>query len=136
MNKCPDCGTLFHQPFKCTTCGAQKLYDATMTSLQDELEIANEERSRIGALVGMAELEPNGRYSYGDVYSEVYNMFEILRRESEASREFHLEAELALAGKNIKLKKALQDILKAEDAAAMCYIALAALELQNIGEKE
>ena len=29
---CPDCRNQFVQPFVCTTCGAQKLYDHTVTS--------------------------------------------------------------------------------------------------------
>jgi hypothetical protein len=29
---CPDCKCQFVQPFKCTTCGAEKLYDATVRS--------------------------------------------------------------------------------------------------------
>ena len=34
-HKCPSCRNEFLQPFVCTTCGAQKLYDATVTSLQE-----------------------------------------------------------------------------------------------------
>jgi hypothetical protein len=32
MNICPDCKCEFVQPFKCITCGAQKLYDVTVIS--------------------------------------------------------------------------------------------------------
>jgi hypothetical protein len=32
LHTCPDCKCQFVQPFKCTTCGAQKLYDATVRS--------------------------------------------------------------------------------------------------------
>jgi hypothetical protein len=32
MNICPDCKCGFVQPFKCITCGAQKLYDVTVIS--------------------------------------------------------------------------------------------------------
>lgn len=32
LHTCPDCKCQFVQPFKCTTCGAQKLYDATVHS--------------------------------------------------------------------------------------------------------
>jgi hypothetical protein len=31
-SKCPDCGNTFLQPFVCTSCGAQKLYDTTLTT--------------------------------------------------------------------------------------------------------
>ena len=34
MSECPECHNQFVQPFVCTTCGAAKLYDATVTSLQ------------------------------------------------------------------------------------------------------
>ena len=37
-HECRSCGNLFVQPFVCTTCGAQKLYDATLKSAQDEIE--------------------------------------------------------------------------------------------------
>lgn len=36
---CPDCKNTFLQPFVCTTCGAQKLYDNTVLNLSN----ANEE---------------------------------------------------------------------------------------------
>lgn len=36
--QCPDCRNEFAQPFVCTTCGAQKLYDVTLQSAQDEIE--------------------------------------------------------------------------------------------------
>lgn len=38
MNRCPDCRNLFVQPFTCTTCGAQKLYDETVRSLHGRCE--------------------------------------------------------------------------------------------------
>ncbi|MCR4300749.1 MAG: hypothetical protein NUV51_03990 [Sulfuricaulis sp.] len=40
---CPGCHNEFLQPFKCTTCGAQKLYDCTLRSAEEraaELETA------------------------------------------------------------------------------------------------
>jgi hypothetical protein len=36
LHTCPDCKNRFVQPFTCTTCGAEKLYDATVRSLQAE----------------------------------------------------------------------------------------------------
>ena len=38
MSQCPDCRNEFVQPFVCTTCGAQKLYDVTLQSAQNEIE--------------------------------------------------------------------------------------------------
>ena len=35
---CPSCRNQFVQPFVCTTCGAQKLHDHTMDTLEAELE--------------------------------------------------------------------------------------------------
>jgi hypothetical protein len=32
LHVCPDCKCQFVQPFVCTTCGAQKLYDVTVHS--------------------------------------------------------------------------------------------------------
>jgi hypothetical protein len=38
MNICPDCKNSFVQPFKCITCGAEKLYDATVRSQAERIE--------------------------------------------------------------------------------------------------
>ena len=38
---CPSCANTFMQPFVCTTCGAQKLHDATLDALQTSLAAAN-----------------------------------------------------------------------------------------------
>lgn len=38
FHKCPDCKCLFVQPFKCTTCGAEKLYDETVRSQAATIE--------------------------------------------------------------------------------------------------
>jgi hypothetical protein len=48
MSECPECHNQFVQPFVCTTCGAAKLYDATVTSLQARNEAlrAGNERLR------------------------------------------------------------------------------------------
>lgn len=35
---CPDCKNEFVQPFVCTTCGAQKLYDKTVRSQAAQIE--------------------------------------------------------------------------------------------------
>lgn len=40
---CPDCKNTFHQPFKCVTCGAQKLYDSTLLAAQQRAEKAEAE---------------------------------------------------------------------------------------------
>lgn len=37
MSTCPDCKNNFAQPFLCVTCGAEKLYDATLKAAQSEL---------------------------------------------------------------------------------------------------
>ena len=38
MQTCPDCKNQFVQPFKCITCGAEKLYDATVSSQAQRIE--------------------------------------------------------------------------------------------------
>ena len=35
---CPDCRNQFVQPFVCTTCGAQRLYDATVKSQAEAIQ--------------------------------------------------------------------------------------------------
>jgi hypothetical protein len=44
MNICPDCKNSFLQPFVCTTCGAEKLYDTTLANTQSELAAVIEQR--------------------------------------------------------------------------------------------
>lgn len=46
MNRCPDCKNEFVQPFVCTTCGAEKLYDATVVTLQNQLAAAQSDAKR------------------------------------------------------------------------------------------
>jgi len=38
MQTCPDCKCQFVQPFKCITCGAEKLYDHTVRSQAGEIQ--------------------------------------------------------------------------------------------------
>jgi hypothetical protein len=40
VQKCPECHNEFMQPFTCTTCGAQKLYDATLATAENRLALA------------------------------------------------------------------------------------------------
>jgi len=35
--QCPSCKNIFHQPFLCITCGAEKLYDATLKAAQSDV---------------------------------------------------------------------------------------------------
>lgn len=51
MNTCPECKNLFVQPFCCTTCGAQKLYDHTVTSQAQIIEWQRTEIERLRAAV-------------------------------------------------------------------------------------
>ena len=62
----------------CGRCGSK---DDMIAQLQNELNIANYERSRIGALVGMVEHGPGARYSYGDVFDTVDELLTTLRRD-------------------------------------------------------
>ena len=38
MSQCPDCRNEFVQPFVCTTCGAEKLYDATVREQASQIK--------------------------------------------------------------------------------------------------
>ena len=38
-HKCPDCKNDFAQEFKCITCGAEKLYDATVRNQAKRIEV-------------------------------------------------------------------------------------------------
>lgn len=38
MSQCPDCRNEFVQPFVCTSCGAEKLYDATVRGQAMQIE--------------------------------------------------------------------------------------------------
>ena len=47
MNRCPDCKNEFLQQFVCTTCGAEKLYDATVATLRNQLAAAIAQRDEM-----------------------------------------------------------------------------------------
>lgn len=56
MSECPSCKNEFMQPFVCTTCGAEKLYDATLASiterrdqLEQRLKVVEAENARLKA---------------------------------------------------------------------------------------
>lgn len=38
LHTCPDCKCQFVQPFVCTTCGAQKLYDVTVRTQAEDIK--------------------------------------------------------------------------------------------------
>ena len=44
---CHDCKNTFSQPFVCTTCGAGKLYDATLQVVQERAEKAEAENAAL-----------------------------------------------------------------------------------------
>lgn len=46
-NMCPECRNTFMQPFVCTTCGAQKLYDTTLRTAMLRAEKAEHEIERL-----------------------------------------------------------------------------------------
>ena len=48
---CPDCKNVFLQPFRCTTCGAQKLYDTTLRQAEQRAERAEAELAAARALM-------------------------------------------------------------------------------------
>jgi hypothetical protein len=50
---CPSCKNAFVQPFVCITCGAEKLYDATVRSQQQYIESL---RTRLSAATAALEL--------------------------------------------------------------------------------
>lgn len=48
---CPDCRNQFVQPFVCTTCGAQKLYDHTVSSQASTIEALRKQLDEAASLV-------------------------------------------------------------------------------------
>lgn len=64
VNVCPDCRNTFLQPFVCTTCGAQKLYDETVRSQAATIDRLTKREAELERVVeAAAELAarlPNG----------------------------------------------------------------------------
>ena len=60
-HKCPDCHNEFVQPFVCTTCGAQKLYDVTVTHLHEQNESL---RSRLAEAERLLRICTDTREAY------------------------------------------------------------------------
>lgn len=50
---CPDCKCSFVQPFRCVTCGAQKLYDNTVLSLERSVAFYKAETERLQAALNI-----------------------------------------------------------------------------------
>ena len=64
---CHECKNTFRQPFVCTTCGAGKLYDATLQVVQERAEKAEAENAAL-----RDEMRDNGAYEQGeDTYKEI-----------------------------------------------------------------
>lgn len=51
---CPDCKNVFLQPFRCTTCGAQKLYDTTLRQAKQRAERAEADLAASRAFIANA----------------------------------------------------------------------------------
>ena len=53
MSQCPDCRNEFVQPFVCTTCGAEKLHDATVREQASQIKRLTTLLNRIHIVLGM-----------------------------------------------------------------------------------
>jgi hypothetical protein len=65
---CPDCKCQFVQPFKCTTCGALKLYDATVKSQAETIE---HQRDRIESIFNVSI---DGKLGYKDRVARIQQL--------------------------------------------------------------
>ena len=65
-HECPSCRNAFVQPFVCTTCGAQKLYDATLATVTTPRDEANQKLAL--AVAALKEFDPY-RVGYGNSLS-------------------------------------------------------------------
>jgi hypothetical protein len=86
-HQCPNCKNEFVQPFRCTTCGAQKLYDATVTSLQarnDALaeRLAEAERIMRLAIASGDFVSDNVLYVYKEDYEAMERFLATADREN------------------------------------------------------
>lgn len=70
MNTCPDCKCEFVQPFRCATCGAQKLYDHTVTSQQQTIDALRARVAELEAAVRAMVLEASQTMQMRDEYQE------------------------------------------------------------------
>jgi hypothetical protein len=68
MNTCPDCKCEFVQPFRCATCGAQKLYDHTVTSQQQTIDALRARVAELEAAVRAMVLEASQTMQMRDEY--------------------------------------------------------------------
>lgn len=71
MNTCPSCHNQFHQPFVCTTCGAEKLYDATTRTLTAKVGYRDQLLQRFIDLCFIGDVdETTEAYGWGDLIRE------------------------------------------------------------------
>lgn len=99
-NICPECRNTFMQPFVCTTCGAQKLYDTTLRNAVLRAEKAEHEIERLRAecealrkmddiveqLRALEKREAGNCYSVNKAMLDAAAEIERLRAEREALR--------------------------------------------------
>lgn len=74
MSQCPDCRNEFVQPFVCTTCGAEKLYDATVREQASQIKRLTTLLNRTHIVLGMLtddmhdeDIPPQARALIADV---------------------------------------------------------------------
>ena len=118
-HRCPSCNNDFKQPFLCTTCGAEKLYDATLQSANQRAEQAEAKLAAIRSQPAPVEPEiptvyyvtiPTGEYasvvttaSLSKWRAYINTMQSALKRAQENVKKWQ-----SLAEGNVKLNTVIQ----------------------------
>lgn len=76
---CADCRNVFLQPPRCTTCGAEKLYDATVRSQAEKIEHLQELFSRYAEAIDII--------ADSDFEMKMGEAFKLMRRTAREARE-------------------------------------------------
>ena len=83
---CPDCKNTFLQPFRCTTCGAQKLYDATLANAERDREALRKKNERLRAALDEIELAACTATPDDQAFAEILRIVREARQKAEGSK--------------------------------------------------
>lgn len=86
MSQCPDCRNEFVQPFVCTTCGAEKLYDATVREQASQIKRLTTLLNRTHIVLGLLTDDMHDEDIPPQVHALIADVRRIVREELEKGK--------------------------------------------------
>lgn len=86
MSQCPDCRNEFVQPFVCATCGAEKLYDATVREQASQIKRLTTLLNRTHIVLGLLTDDMHDEDIPPQVHALIADVRRIVREELEKGK--------------------------------------------------